>query len=58
MFVASCCREVLDWLTLASRDAAVCCERCAMWELIVLVMVSAVSSSDTSLAVRSAVRVV
>ncbi len=56
LFEASCWSEALIWLVLSSRDAAVCCERCAMWELMVPAMVSVVSSSNTSLVLPPAVR--
>jgi hypothetical protein len=35
-------------VALASRDATVCANRLAMWELMVMAMVSAVLSSETS----------
>ncbi len=43
----NCWRDASIWVALASRDAAVCADRLAMWELMVMAMVSAVSSSKT-----------
>ncbi len=45
--MVSCWRDALIWVALASRDATVCANRLAMWELMVMAMVSAVSSSET-----------
>ncbi len=43
--MANCWRDALIWVALASRDAAVVANRLAMWELMVMAMVSAVSLS-------------
>ncbi len=49
--MVSCWRDALIGAALASRDAAVCADKLAMWELMVMAMVSAVSSSKTLLSV-------
>ncbi len=41
--MASCWREALICIALASKDAAVCAVRFAMWELMVMAMILAVS---------------
>ncbi len=49
--MASCWGDALIWVALALRDATVCADRLAMWELMVMAMVSAVLSSKTLLSV-------